>query len=101
VEAISPRQQVARNLADTCVFGGLTDSYGVNVTKSADGKGKEYWSVTFCKARVLDGEIRVYSPNFILITWQTAFRTMAPRGREVFRSEYTAKEFLVKNFIKD
>lgn len=101
MEAISPRQQVARNLADTCVFGGLTDSYGVNLTKSADAKGMEYWSVTFCKAGTLDGDIRVYSPNFILVTWQTANRSMAHRGREVFRSEYLAKEFLGKNFISN
>jgi hypothetical protein len=101
MNTVSPRQQVARNLSDTCVFGGLTDSYGVNVTKTKDGKGKEYWSVSFCKARVLDGEIRVYSPNFILVSWQTAYRDMAAKGNEVFRSELLAKEFLMKHFIKD
>ena len=97
--SVSPRQQVALNLADTCVMGGLNDSYGVNVSKSQDAKGKEYWSVTFAKARTLDGNIRVYSPTFILIEWQTADRSLPAKGREVFRSEDEAKSFLQRTFI--
>jgi hypothetical protein len=101
MSGISPRQQVALNLADTCIFGGLNDAYGVSCEKSTDAKGKVYWSVLFCKARILDGVIRVYSPNFIMVTWQTAIRDLPAKGKEVFRSEATAKEFLVSSFIKD
>lgn len=97
--SISPRQQVAQNLSDTCVFGGLNDSYGVSMQKEED-KGKSFWSVTFCKARVLDGVLRVYSPNFVLIRWQTGYRDIEGRGSEVFRSERAAKDFIVKNFVR-
>ena len=97
---MSIRQQVAQNLADTCVFGALNDAYGVSVDKVTDPKGKTYWSVLFCKARILDGVIRVYSPNFIMVKWQSADSSMAATGQEVFRDEYSAKAFIVKNFIK-
>lgn len=98
--SISPRQQVAQNLADTCVFGGLNDSYGVNIAKSKSASGKEYWGVTFAKAAILDGLIEIYSPNFIVVVWATGFRDMAAKGRELFKSEAAAKTFITKNFIR-
>ena len=96
---ISLRQQVALNLADTCTFGGLNESYGVNVAKQADKSNKSYWGITFAKARILDGNIRVYSPTFILVEWQTAIRVLPNKGREVFRTEAAAKQFLTEAFI--
>ena len=96
---MSIRQQIAQNLVDTCVFGGLNEVYGVDLKKTED-KGKTFWTSTFCKARITDGVIRVYSPNFIMIKWQTALRDMPHKGQEVFRSEASAKEFLIKNFVR-
>lgn len=97
---MSLRQQVAQNLADTCIFGDLNDVYGVICEKTKDAKDKTYWSVLFCKARITDGVIRVYSPNFIMITWQTAIRDLPNKGKEIFRSEAAAKEFIIKNFVR-
>lgn len=98
---MSIRQQVAQNLADTCIFGGLNEVYGVNVEKTTDSKSKKtFWSVTFCQSRVTDGVIRVYSPSFIMVKWQTGDRSLAAKGQEVFHSEEAAKTFLVKNFVK-
>lgn len=95
---ISLRQQTAINLASTCIFGALNDSYGVSVEKDTDSRGRAFWSVTFCKARVLDGIIRVYSPSFIFITWQG----MGERdGKYVARSEHGAKTFISNRFIKE
>lgn len=98
----SIRNQVAQNLADTCIFGGLNEVYGVNVEKSVDPKSpkKTFWSVTFCVARVTDGVIRVYSPNFIMVKWQTADRSLPSKGQEIFHSEQAAKAFLIRNFVK-
>lgn len=87
------------NLADTCVCGDLNDSYGVSCEKTQDAKQNTYWSVLFCKARHTDGVIRVYSPNFIMITWQTANRLLPRNGKEIFRSESSAKSFLIKTFV--
>ena len=100
--SMSPRQQVAQNLADTCVFGGLDESRGVSVEKTTDKGGREHWSVLFAKARTLDGVIRVYSPGFVLVQWQGALAraTDLPlRGSQVCRSESEAKEFLTAHFI--
>jgi hypothetical protein len=100
-QGISIRQQVAQNLADLCVCGDLNDVYGVSCEKMTDQKSKKtYWSVIFCKSRILDGAIRVYSPSFILITWQTGIRYLPSKGKEVFKSEQAAKEFLTRTFIK-
>jgi hypothetical protein len=84
---ISPRHQVAQNLADVCIFCGLNDHYGVNVTRQTAPNGKTYWNVTFCKDRLIDGALRVYSPNFILVEWNSQ--------REVMKGEAQVRSFLV------
>lgn len=43
---------------------GLNEVYGNIVGLSDD---KKYRTVTFCKARYIDGLVRVYSPGFILV----------------------------------
>lgn len=100
----SIRQEVAQNIADTCTFGNLNESYGVSCEKSTDKKGKTHWSVLFAKARNLDGVVRVYSPTFILISWQGATAKAAGlpfEGRQVCRSEAEAKAFLINHFVSD
>lgn len=92
--SMSMRQQVAQGLADTCIFGNLNDSYGVSVTKNTE-VGKSYWTVLFAKAAILDGVIRVYSPNFIQVKWQGKLG----KGSEVLKSEQAAKSFLTSKFI--
>lgn len=97
----SPREDVADALAATCVFGDLNDSYGV-IKEKGEANGKTYWGVTFAKARILDGVIKVYSPNFIQIKWEGALavgRGLPFRGHEVVRSEAAAKKFLIDHFV--
>lgn len=91
---ISPRQQVAQDLADTCMFGNLNDSYGVILSKT-EHNGKSCWSVTFAKAAILDGVIRVYSPSFIQVKWEGKMG----KGSEVFRNMSNAREFITNKFI--
>lgn len=95
----SPREDLAQELLDICKFGGLDDSYGADMSRSTDAKGKTYWHVSFCKARYLDGVIKVYSEKFILIKWKTAYRDFPPEGQEVFKSPTAARQFL-QRFIK-
>lgn len=90
----SPREQVALDLLDVVKFGGMDEVYGANIDKQTDAKGKSYWSVTFCKARVLDGVIKIYSPRFIMVKWQTAFRDLPSKGQQIFKSDWDAKQFL-------
>jgi hypothetical protein len=95
----SIRQQVAQNLVDTCVFGGLNEVYGCNLRKNTD-QHQTFWESTFCKARNLDGSIRVYSPTFIMIKWVTRYSELPHKGKEIFHSEEAAKTFLIKNFVR-
>jgi hypothetical protein len=97
---MSPRESVAHELADTCRLGGLNESYGVNVDKVEDGL-RSYWNVTFAKNRILDGVIRVYSPNFILVKWQTAIRTIPRKGSQRFADTQEAKSFITQTFIQE
>ena len=99
MNGMSPREEAAQDLLEVCIFGGLSDGPGALKTKGEDSKGKSYWSVTFCKARELDGEIKVYSERFILITWNTAYRDLPKSGREVFKSVHDAR-FFMRNFIR-
>lgn len=92
----SPRQDVAQELVETIMFGGLDEVYGCNMSKEIDAKGKSYYSLTFCKARSLDGVVKVYSPKFVLVKWQTQYRDMSPKGQEVFKNVWDAKSFLQK-----
>lgn len=96
-DRISPRQSVALELSDTCLCAGLNESYGVNVSKHEGDKS--YWVVTFAKARILDGVIHVYSPNFILVKWQTAIRDMPRRGSHRFNNVADAKKFICDKFM--
>jgi len=92
----SPRQDVAQELVETIMFGGLDEVCGCNMSKETDNKGKSYYSVSFCKARNLDGVVKVYSPKFVLVKWQTQYRDMSPKGQEVFKNVWDAKSFLQK-----
>lgn len=92
----SPRQDVAQELVETIMFGGLDEVYGCNMSKETDNKGKSYYSVSFCKARNLDGVVKVYSPKFVLVKWQTQYRDMPAKGQQVFKNVWDAKSFLQK-----
>ncbi len=94
----SAREEVADSLVDTCVCAGLNDSYGVSKAKS-EANGKSFWMITFAKAGMLDGVIRVYGPNFIHIHWQGALAKAAGLpfvGTEVIKSATLAKRFLIR-----
>lgn len=90
---ISPRHQVALELSDTLLCLGLDEVYGINMERGTDSKGKQYWGITFCKARTVDGVIRVYSDRFIQIKIQQR------RSSEIFRSAYDAKRYLMREFL--
>lgn len=97
---MSPRETTAECIAQFCIGAGLNEVYGSDVAKQSDQKGKSYYSITFCKARVLDGMVKVYSPTFILVKWQTAFRDMPHKGQEVFKCINDAIDFMKTSFVR-
>lgn len=78
----------------------LDDSYGVNAGVRTNPKGRKYLSVSFCKARVLDGTLNMYSRNFVQVKWQTAFRDMPHNGSEVLTSVEDALDFIKRSFAR-
>jgi hypothetical protein len=89
---MSARSLIADRLVELVHDKDLMQVYGGDVRQGA-GKGKPY-NVGFSRARVLDGEISVYSEKFIQVRWQTAYRDMPHTGSLVFLSEKDAQEFL-------
>lgn len=90
----SPRHEAALRLADTLQCLGLDDCYGISMERAVDKKGKNHWSILFCKARTVDGLIRVYSDRFIMITFQQRHREA-----QKFTSVHDAKRYLIREFV--
>jgi hypothetical protein len=95
----SPREDVAQELLETIKFGGLDEVYGASLSKEVDAKGKSFYSVTFCKSRVLDGVIKVYSERFVMVKWQTQYRDLPAKGQVVCKNSWDAKS-LIQSFIR-
>lgn len=60
------RRAIAEKIADLISDKGLTQPFGGEVYHG-NSEGRTYHGVTFAIPRLLDGEVRVYGPNFILI----------------------------------
>jgi hypothetical protein len=90
----SPRHEAALRIADTLMCLGLDDCYGIEMQRATDKKGRNHWSILFCKARTVDGVVRVYSDRYIQITIQQR------RGAERFTSPRDAQAWLVREFAR-
>ena len=90
----SPRHEAALRIADTLMCLGLDDCYGVEMQRAIDKKGKSHWSILFCKARTVDGIVRVYSDRYIQIVIQQR------RGAQRFTTVRDAQSWLVREFAR-
>ena len=97
---MSARSELAEKIGKELIELGLNEVYGVMVGKSNEG-GKPHYSINFCQARYTDGVVKVYSPKFILVKWQTAFRDMPNRGQEKFDNEESAINFIKASFVRN
>lgn len=71
------REDIQNELADYCRELRLDEVYGVLTDKRINEKGRSVRTVTFCKARTLDGLIEIYGPTFIRITSNYTYPTIA------------------------
>jgi hypothetical protein len=73
---------------------GLNEVYGVlgggEATKLANGKMVR--TLSFCKARTLDGEVMIWGPRYIVVT---SNRT----GTDIFDSVEAVEAFLMARFV--
>jgi hypothetical protein len=96
--AMSPREQIAQDMLDVVIFGGLTDTHHGIKTKEVNSKGKSFWCITFCKKNIIEGQIHVYSEKFIIVKWTA---NQGQRGNKVFKYDGDCKKFiqLIVTFI--
>lgn len=66
---------------------------------SGMSKDKKYRYIIFAKPRTVDGEVRVYNPKFIMVSWQTAFRNLPHQDRRIFGDVKDAMEFIKAAFV--
>jgi hypothetical protein len=95
---MSPREEIQNEIRDTLFCLELNEVYGIIESKQNDQKGKSYRALTFCRAGSVDGEVRVYSPRFIMIKYQTTIRRLPHKSQEVFRDVSAAKRYLQECF---
>lgn len=89
----SPRHTAALWIRETLRCLNLDDAYGIQMERMFDSKGKNHWSITFCRAGTVDGHVRVYSDRYILITIEQR------KGAQRFTSYRDAQEWLIRQFV--
>lgn len=95
---MSERSNIANRIAEAIRAEPSFDApFGVIVGRPEGGR---YYSVTFGRARILDAEVRVYGPKFILLRWQTAIRWLPREGAERLYDETQAVRALA-GFLKE
>jgi hypothetical protein len=94
----SARSDLADSIASQLKAAGLDDAYGVLIGQS-HVKGNPY-VISFCKSRVLDGQVTLYGPKFLLVKWQTAYRDMPRDGQEKFDGVADAMAFINSSFVR-
>jgi hypothetical protein len=96
VDEASPRAKITDEMMAFLDRNHLNSPY-LNSDVSND---KKYRYVIFAKPRVLDGEVRVYNPKFIMVAWQTAFRDLPHKDKRVFGSLKDAMDFIRLAFVE-
>lgn len=91
---MSIREDIQNELIDFLSEKNLDQSYGIITAK----KGR-YRLVTFAKAGITDGEIKIFSEKYIIIKWQTSQGILPFNGQQKFTSLTEAKEFISEHFV--
>ena len=93
---MSIREQITEQISDFVFCNSLATVYS-GTDLSSD---KRYRYVLISKQRVLDGEIRIYGPKFIYVSYQTAYRGLPGKDVRVFTSVDDALNFLQLAFVE-
>ena len=88
---MSERENIQNDIASFLESVGLNEVYGVLTGLDTLSNGRKVRTVTFCKARTLDGCITIYGPKFIKVDTN--------RGSEIFESAENAKAWIKAKFV--
>ncbi len=91
---MSERKDLATRLFEFCNENGLNEVYGC--IENLEGKLR---TITFCKAKILDGQINIYGLNFIQVKYKTAIRDLPQNDSRIFNCETHVKDFLKAAFV--
>ena len=83
----SPRYLIAKRIADWIVEHRFTTPFGGDITKSDDRRA---YCILFARPRTLDGLVRVFGPQFIMVDTQGPLG----QGRRVYDSVEHALAFM-------
>lgn len=91
---MSERAEIRERISNFVSNNSLNCPYGDS------GKHGKYHYVLFSKPRTLDGAVNIYSPKFIQVKYQTAFRTLPQYDSRVFCNEDDTIDFIRLAFIE-
>jgi hypothetical protein len=92
---MSKRQELMKEILSFVERNYLASVYG-GCGLSED---KKYRYVLISKPRVLDGQIRIYGPKFLLLEYQTRYGSLPHNDRRVFTSPENLIQFLQLAFV--
>ena len=85
---MSEREKLQDHLEQYLKGLGLDQVYGVLTGMETTPKGQKVRTLTFCRARTLDGTVKIFSPTFFTVN------TSRVRQTQVFRSLEELEEYL-------
>lgn len=92
----SSRKQIVQEILDFTINNDLCQPYG-----GAYEKDSNHYVIPFCQPRNLDGFVRVYSENFIQISYHSRYTNLeGGNGQKVFDSKENAINFLTAAFVE-
>lgn len=88
---MSKREEIQNDVAQFIEDVGLDEVYGVLKGLDELANGRKARTVTFCRARTLDGQVIIYSANFVQVKTN--------RDSEVFTSADDAKAWIKAKYV--
>jgi len=88
---MSKREDIQNDMAQFLEDVGLNEVYGVLTGLDTLDNGRKVRTVTFCRARSLDGQVVIYSESFVQV--------VTNREREVFTSPEDAKAWIKAKYV--
>lgn len=88
---MSERENIQNDMAEFLESAGLDEVYGVLTGLDTLDNGRKVRTVTFCRARTLDGQVIIYSANFVQVKTN--------RDTEVFTSAEDAKAWIQAKYV--
>lgn len=92
----SRRHEAADRLAEVARECGLAEVYAGGVTPPRPGQN--YYEVSLCRAKAVDGSVRIYGPSFLTVWYTTTIRHLPHTEKATLRNVEQVEEFLRSRF---